>query len=88
MGEEARIMKTNDQPEPTVFVIFCGAGALIWRKLVPALFDLSQDRRMPADFSALPVDRVDLSDEKLRRGMVEAKLTDLVDALASPGKNP
>ena len=44
-------MKTNDQLEPTVFVIFGGAGDLTWRKLVPALFDLSQDRSMPADFS-------------------------------------
>lgn len=30
-------MKTNDQIEPTVFVIFGGAGDLAWRKLVPAL---------------------------------------------------
>ena len=60
-------MKTNDQLEPTVFVIFGGAGDLTWRKLVPALFDLSQDRSMPADFSIIAVDRVDLSDEKLRR---------------------
>ena len=60
-------MKTNDQLEPTVFVIFGGAGDLTWRKLVPALFDLSQDRSMPAHFSIIAVDRVDLSDEKLRR---------------------
>ena len=60
-------MKTNDQLEPTVFVIFGGAGDLTWRKLVPARFDLSQDRSMPADFSVIAVDRVDLSDEKLRR---------------------
>jgi len=67
MGEGMRIMKTNDQLEPTVFVIFGGAGDLTWRKLVPALFDLSQDRSMPADFSVIAVDRVDLSDETLRR---------------------
>jgi glucose-6-phosphate 1-dehydrogenase len=60
-------MKTSDQPEPTVFVIFGGAGDLAWRKLVPALFDLSQDGSMPADFSIIAVDRVDMSDEKLRR---------------------
>lgn len=60
-------MKTNDQLEPTLFVIFGGAGDLTWRKLVPALFDLSQDRSMPADFSIIAVDRVDLSDEELRR---------------------
>src|ERR1022692_3159229 len=67
MGEGMRIMKTNDQLEPTVFVIVGGAGDLTWRKLVPALFDLSQDRSLPADFSVIAVDRVDLSDDKLRR---------------------
>ena len=60
-------MKPNDQLEPTVFVIFGGAGDLTWRKLVPALFDLSQDRSLPADFSVIAVDRVELSDETLRR---------------------
>ncbi len=64
-------MKTKDQLEPTVFVIFGGGGDLTWRKLVPALFDLSQDRSMPADFSIIVVDRVDLSDEKLRRRLHE-----------------
>ena len=54
------MMKTKDQLEPTVFVIFGGAGDLTWRKLVPALFDLSQDRSMPADFSIIAVDRVEL----------------------------
>jgi glucose-6-phosphate 1-dehydrogenase len=60
-------MKTNDQLEPTVFVIFGGAGDLTWRKLVPALFDLSQDRSMPANFAVIAVDRVGMSDEKLRQ---------------------
>src|ERR1035441_7269550 len=67
MGEGESIMKPNDQLEPTVFVIFGGAGDLTWRKLVPALFDLSQDRSMPAHFSIIAVDRVELTDEKLRR---------------------
>ena len=61
------MMIVNDHLEPTVFVIFGGAGDLTWRKLVPALFDLSQDRSLPADFSVIAVDRVDLSDETLRR---------------------
>lgn len=64
-------MKTDDQLQPTVFVIFGGAGDLTWRKLVPALFDLSQDRSMPLDFAIIAVDRVDLNDEKLRRHLHE-----------------
>jgi glucose-6-phosphate 1-dehydrogenase len=60
-------MTAKDQLEPTVFVIFGGAGDLTWRKLVPALFDLSQDRSMPADFAVIAVDRADMSDQKLRQ---------------------
>jgi glucose-6-phosphate 1-dehydrogenase len=67
MGEEIKIMKANEQLEPTVFVIFGGAGDLTWRKLVPALFDLSQNDSMPAHFSVIAVDRNNLSDDKLRR---------------------
>jgi glucose-6-phosphate 1-dehydrogenase len=60
-------MKPNDQLEPTVFVIFGGAGDLTWRKLVPALFDLSQDRSLPAQFAIIAVDRIKLGDDALRR---------------------
>jgi glucose-6-phosphate 1-dehydrogenase len=67
MGEHVTTMKPNDQLEPTVFVIFGGAGDLTWRKLVPALFDLSKDRSLPTDFSVIAVDRDALSLEKFRR---------------------
>src|SRR5271170_1810739 len=60
-------MKANDQLEPTVFVIFGGAGDLTWRKLVPALFDLSQDHSLPAQFAIIAVDRIKLGDDALRR---------------------
>ncbi len=59
--------KTTDQLEPTVFVIFGGAGDLTWRKLIPALFDLSQDRSLPESFAILAVDRIKLGDAALRR---------------------
>jgi glucose-6-phosphate 1-dehydrogenase len=60
-------MDTNDHIEPTLFVIFGAAGDLTWRKLIPALFDLFQERSMPVDFSIIAVDRVDMNNEKLRR---------------------
>ena len=60
-------MKSNDQLEPTVFAIFGGAGDLTWRKLVPALFDLSQDRSLPARFAIIAVDHIQLNDDNLRR---------------------
>ena len=76
-------MNTNDHLEPTVFVIFGGAGDLTWRKLMPALFDLSQDQSMPADFAVIAVDRVDLNDENLRR-----RLHDGVKKFSRHGKVP
>ncbi len=60
-------MTTTDKLEPTVFVIFGGAGDLTWRKLIPALFDLSQDRSLPGQFAIIAVDRVKFSDNRLRR---------------------
>jgi glucose-6-phosphate 1-dehydrogenase len=60
-------MKPNDKIIPTVFTIFGGAGDLTWRKLVPALYDLSHDRSMPGHLAIIAVDRVALSDEQLRK---------------------
>jgi glucose-6-phosphate 1-dehydrogenase len=59
-------MKSNDQLEPTVFVIFGGAGDLTWRKLIPALFDLAQDRGLPPQFAIIAVDRVKFGNDQLR----------------------
>src|SRR5471032_455255 len=64
---EVTSKKPSDQLEPTVFVIFGGAGDLTWRKLVPALFDLLQDRSLPAEFAIIAVDRIKLGDDALRR---------------------
>jgi glucose-6-phosphate 1-dehydrogenase len=61
------MMIANDQLEPTVFAIFGGMGDLAWRKLVPALFDLSQDRSLPANYSIIVVGRVEFSEDQLRR---------------------
>jgi glucose-6-phosphate 1-dehydrogenase len=76
-------MNTTDQLEPTIFVIFGGAGDLTWRKLVPALFDLSQDRSMPAQFSIIAVDRIPMSDDVLRR-----RFRDGVRKFSRMGKGP
>ena len=60
-------MKTTQQPEPTVFAIFGGGGDLTWRKLVPALFDLSQDRSLPEHFAIIAIDRVALSESDFKK---------------------
>ena len=61
----------NTQPQPIVFVIFGGAGDLAWRKLVPALFDLSRNHRLPEQFGVVVVDRNKSSDDKLRRHLLD-----------------
>lgn len=52
---------------PTIFVIFGGTGDLTWRKLVPSLFDLNRDGRMPKRFAIIAVGRSSFTDAKLRR---------------------
>ncbi|MEP7364916.1 MAG: glucose-6-phosphate dehydrogenase [Acidobacteriota bacterium] len=64
-------MKPADELEPNIFVIFGGAGDLTWRKLMPALFDLSQSHEIPADLAIVAVDRVDLNEEALRKRLLE-----------------
>ena len=62
----------NDQIKPTIFAIFGGAGDLAWRKLVPALFDLSQENNViPSFFSVITVSHHDLTDEELRLKLFE-----------------
>jgi len=60
-------MAVDNHHDPTIFVIFGGAGDLTWRKLIPALFDLSQDRSLPGSFAIIAVDRISLSSEAMRR---------------------
>jgi glucose-6-phosphate 1-dehydrogenase len=51
---------------PTIVVIFGGTGDLTSRKLVPSLFDLHQDGRMPKRFAIIAVGRHPVADAKLR----------------------
>ena len=64
-------MTTNDQLEPNIFVIFGGAGDLTSRKLMPAMFDLSQSHAIPAHFSIIAVDRVEIGEDAFRKRLYE-----------------
>jgi glucose-6-phosphate 1-dehydrogenase len=64
-------MMTKDRLEPTVLTIFGGTGDLAWRKLVPALFDLSHYRSLPSNFSIIVVGRVEFNEERLRRHLYD-----------------
>lgn len=64
-------MAEENQLQPTVLVIFGGTGDLAWRKLVPALFDLSRDRSLPPHFSIIVLGRGKLAEAKLRQHLRE-----------------
>jgi glucose-6-phosphate 1-dehydrogenase len=57
----------NTQPNPTIFAIFGGAGDLTWRKLVPALYDLSKDNLVPSKFSIISISHHELTTDDLRK---------------------
>ena len=56
---------------PTIIMIFGGAGDLTWRKLIPSLFDLHRDGRMPHKFAIIAVDRVPIRDAALRKHFLD-----------------
>jgi glucose-6-phosphate 1-dehydrogenase len=64
-------MNKTDQLQSTVLVIFGGSGDLTWRKLIPAIFDLSLDRSLPANYAVIVVGRAELSDDQLRERLHE-----------------
>jgi glucose-6-phosphate 1-dehydrogenase len=62
---------------PQCLVIFGASGDLTSRKLVPALFELFRQRRLPTEFAVLGCARRPWSDEDFRGQMTEA-LGDLI----------
>ncbi len=57
---------------PCTIVIFGASGDLTKRKLVPALFRLSQERLIPSEFAIIGVARQPIDDEAFRIQMREA----------------
>lgn len=53
-------------PEPQILVIFGASGDLTQRKLVPALYKLRRERRLPPETTIVGVARRDWSDEYFR----------------------
>ena len=64
-------MGTDHRPEPTVFVIFGGAGDLSWRKLIPALYNLFFDHWLPEQFLIIGTGHRHTSDKEFRRHLRE-----------------
>ena len=57
---------------PQCLVIFGASGDLTHRKLVPALFELFRQRRLPSEFAVLGCARRPWSDDEFRQKMEEA----------------
>src|SRR3954451_11019548 len=55
-----------------VIVIFGANGDLTKRKLLPALYRLAYDRRLPAGFAVVGSSRTPLTDDQFREKMLES----------------
>lgn len=58
-------------PEPQILVIFGASGDLTQRKLVPALYQMMRERRMPREFTLVGVARREWSHDFFREHMRE-----------------
>jgi len=61
--------------EPCTVVIFGASGDLTKRKLVPALYRLSQERLLPGEFAIVGVSRSPMSHDEFRAKMKDAVAT-------------
>jgi glucose-6-phosphate 1-dehydrogenase len=52
-----------------IFVIFGGGGDLSWRKLIPSLYNLFLDNKLPETFTLLVVDRNEIKKEHFLEGI-------------------
>jgi len=59
------------QTENQILVIFGASGDLTKRKLIPAVFELQQQKLLPEKFAVLGVSRTELSDQDFRNRMLE-----------------
>ena len=60
-------MATERQPEAAVFVIFGAGGDLAWRKLIPGLYQLFLDQRLPERVAVIGLGHAEVGEAELRR---------------------
>src|SRR5690606_25624525 len=66
---------------PTIFIIFGGTGDLTKRKIIPALFNLFLENRLPEKIAIIGTGRSKFTDAKYRTSLLEA-----VDEFSRRGK--
>jgi glucose-6-phosphate 1-dehydrogenase len=69
LREGVRLERTAD---PCIVVIFGASGDLTKRKLLPALYRLTQERLLPAEFAIVGVARSEMNHDEFRNRMKEA----------------
>jgi len=74
-------MPSNSQLEPTIIIIFGGAGDLAKRKLIPALYNLLLDNLLPQRYAIVGIGRRKMDDERFR-----AHLKDGMDQFSRRGQ--
>ena len=60
---------TINAHRPTVLIIFGGNGDLTKRKIIPALYNLFLEERLPEKFAIIGTSRTKLTDDKYRTAL-------------------
>jgi glucose-6-phosphate 1-dehydrogenase len=60
-------LRIEPAPASTTLVIFGASGDLTKRKLLPAIYQLSRNQRLPAQFNVVGVARTPMSDDEFRQ---------------------
>src|SRR5215831_7383315 len=60
-------LRIEPAPASTTLVIFGASGDLTKRKLLPAIYQLSRNQRLPAQFNVVGVARTEMTDEQFRQ---------------------
>jgi glucose-6-phosphate 1-dehydrogenase len=64
-------MSEIDKNTPSVVTIFGAGGDLTWRKLMPAIYNLYLDGRLPEKFAVAGVDIKQMSDDKFKKHLLD-----------------
>ena len=66
---------SSRRPVPTTLVIFGASGDLTKRKLLPAIYNLARNQRLPARFAVIGIGRSQFSDDSFRQQFAESLKT-------------
>ena len=75
-------MEPTEKSVPTIIIILGSTGDLTWRKLIPAIYNLYLDKRIPEKFAVLGVSRNDMAEKEFRKHLHEG-----VDKFSRRGKS-